>query len=1398
MLYFRAPKRRDHLARPSALRRVISAFTVGLLAIIGLVAAPAAAVAATNAAIAIGGVTIEPADAKLTIGDSVTVSGTWDASTADPRPGDTFTIGLPDVFEFPAAVPFALNGPEGVVWGNCLTDPSTGIAECTLTDAVTERPELVAGTWQFQVEAVEVTTETEVVFDLNGTPVSVPLPGGGGIDDGIELPGEVSKAGQMNSNNWSMTWTIDIPGANLVAAGGDVAHITDTFGAGHVLCDPTGFRVQTVRGDTVVDVTELVESAPVAGEAGFRIALNAPRGGFNADVTYRLTYETCTPDGQIDPSGTTYENSMQIEGWGEAGQGIGTVTNRPWHLGLTKSGTVLGKGDRNGRIAWMVVVPGDQLFGKNSFTLTETLGEGHQLCTDTVSGLRVFERYGPSGQRDRDITNLLAVSNQTSSAQAFSGVYTIDDSDFAFKRSDYRYLVSYDTCVTSADLPEAGTVYANTVSIDGDATGGEAKVPGRSQGKKGKINGATVTIDGVEHMPQTTLDWNVTIPGEKVDGITGPLTLTDTLSSTQTVCAAGDSSDGLAARMNLAVTAHDQIKNGGLKSVDLTDATTVTVDGQQVTFEIAEPSLPMPQGGTSDAFTREYQYTLSYTTCTTSGGMDAPGTEYGNAIAGSGIEFSSSVTQKYSGSGTGTGVTRGSVALDKKLADTPGAALVPADTTFTVHVKEIDPKGATQNAYDLEVPLNGDPVGGLNARGTGWTVELSEPRFPTISGITWGAPKFLATEGLIPSDDGTTAVATLAPGTNISVTLQNTALLGSATVTKALAGPDAARELVDPKQSYRVTATIDTSALGDNVPAQPDRVLDITAGETVTMENLPVGAVVTFSEAKPGDDDVLTWSTPVISPNPITIEADHVVEPAAVTVTNTVDRTVGTFSIAKTVTGEQADNPAVPDEVTVTASWTQDGVDAEKTLTLPTDGTPVELGENLLIGTEVTLTETPLVDGSSIAWGAPVWSGTGVTVDGESAVVSITRDAEAQVQLQNHAATSVAGISLIKGLAGDAIGEVAPDTEFPVTATWTDAEGAEQSTQLTINTVEPTPLGVDLPAGTVVTITEGERPAFDTVVWESVTISGADVTDNGDGSAVIVVSDQQGDSTLVTVVNEATWAPGTFTLSKQVDGILLDNPDVPEVVTVTASWLDGDEPRQAEVALPTDGTVVPFGQDLPHGTLVTLAELPNDEGLAFAWSTPQWAGDDIVGNEDGTAALTIGAAKDAQVVVTNAVTPKLGSLIVTKALTGSGASLVEGTAFPVTATWTDLLGEPQQLDLEVRSGETTVIADLPLGTEVTLTEHSTELPVNARWHGATWSSDDVNVAFDDAEGDEVTIIVVGDGTAPATITVSNDIEKLPDLAVTGGPAITASVVVLAVLLMGVGILMLVLHRRRSA
>ncbi len=1401
----RARRNRRQLSNGIGGNRVIAGFLAVLLGLAGVVGGIApAAVAADNTAIVVGATSITgpTPGGQLTVGDVATLKGTWDATAANPQPGDTFTIGLPAEFDFPEAITFPLRGVDQngdpISYGTCITDPATSIATCTLSDAVVGRID-IHGTWEFDIEAVEATELKEVVFDLNGAKVPVELPGGGGIDSGIVLPGEVTKSGVMNANNWSMTWTLEIPGANLVAAGNRSAHVTDTLGAGHVLCDPIGFKVQTVRGSTVVDVTSIATLNGAPGDSAFTFDLAGP---FDANVTYRVTYQSCTPDGQIDPSGTTYDNTAQIEGWGTAGEGVGKVTNKPWQETIGKSGSVLGGGDRNGKIAWQIVVPGSALVGTDEIHLVEALGGGHQLCTDgsTLSGLTITEQYGPNpgntpGLR-QNITGKFTTTVNSQSTSAFDVTYAINDPSFEFKQSDWRYIIRYTTCVTQTDLPNGGTVYKNDASINGRTTGGTATVPGRSEGKNGNINSSIVTLDGVAHMPQTTLNWSIVIPGQKIEDIQNELTLTDVLSPSQAVCEAGDPSGGLAARMNLKVEARDQISGGGLATVDLTSGTQVAEDGGTLTFTIPSKNLPIPTG-TSDGFSREYQYVVTYTTCTTSGGMDAPGTSYSNTVSGGGVEYSKTVVQSNKGSGTGTGVARGGVVISKTLAETPGADLVPAGTSFTVHVQEVDPNGITQNEYDLSVPLNGSPVASLNARGAGWTIVLTEPTFPSVPGVTFGTPTFAAGTGVVVSDNGAKATATVTPRTNVDIQLTNTAQLGSVQLVKRVTG--AAADLAPADKTYSVTAKIDTSSLGSNVPAQPDRTFTVTAGVPVTIDKLPIGAVVSFSEARPTDDDQLTWGTPVFDPTSVTVTAQNATMPASVTLTNSVERTRGTFTLSKIVTGAQAQNPAVPDEVSVTASWTEaGGTPQSTTLTLPTDGTPIPLGKSLLIGTKVTLTETALTDGSSIAWGAPVWSGTGVEIQGTSAVVTVGRDAAASVTLENHAATSTAGLSLIKGIAGAAKGEVDASTEFPVTASWRDAEDRPQSRDLLINAVEPTSLGVQLPAGTVVTLTEGAAPEFPTVDWGSVVFSGDRVTSTGERTATVVVSDQQSTTTLVTVTNEANWAPGTFSVAKTVTGVALDDADVPATITVRATWWEGDEQRSESLDVPTDGTVTEFPVMIPHGTEVTLTEIGLDDNERFTWATPIWSGKNVVVGEDGSAIVTIGAATVAEVGIENTAIPSLGSIVLTKTLTGEGAAASTSTAFPVTLTWTDLLGDEQTRDVTITAGAPVTIGDLPLGTVVRVEEKSTTLADRVEWTSATWSSssDDVTIVTD--QGSAVaTIVVSGDPDTSVDVSLANTLGLKPKLPVTGGQLWTAGIFGGATLILGGAALMIIRRRRRE-
>lgn len=1394
--------------RRSVLRRMGAAILAVTMAGATLVTAPSAAEAAPNPAIVVRDVVLTSTDGdQATVGDTMTLTGAWDATAANPRPGDTFTIGLPAELGFEVALPFQLVGDDGTVWGNCLTDPAAALVTCSLTDAVAERPDLVHGTFELEVEARRATTERAVVFDLNGEPTSVELPGSGGIDDGIEIPTAWTKTGSLNSDKWSVRWRIELPGSRL--AGQDAVTILERLSDNHELCEPANLRIETVRGQTVVDVTQLgTTSLDVVEPYDFSIALTAPEGGFDRGVTYRVMYDTCTPDRQIDVKGTVYTNEATIDIWGESSGVIGVEQNWSFDAIVDKAGSVLGGASRNGVIQWTVLIDGDHLAGKDTVEVTEQLSGFHALCIGAdglpeVRDLRIQEQYGPSTALRRTLgPDLLARAITFPSATSFElDLSVVDGSGFEFLPAEHLYVIHYQTCATTDGLPAAGTGFGNTISVDGAVDSATPTVPGRTFGKSGDLHGTTVVLDGVEHLPQTTIGWQVTVPGETVAGITSDLTLADTLSGAHEVCLAGDGE--LVDRLGLRVEAHDQIQDGGLAAVDLTGSAIATLEGSTITITVPRPELPLPGGDTETGFSHEYQYVVRYTTCTTSGGMDSPGTSYSNSVEVAGRTLTSTETQEHRASGTGQGVARGSVSVSKQLDGSAAAGLVPEGTVFSVHVRERDPQGVVQDEYDLQVPLDGDAVSGPNPRGRGWTMELSEPTMPSVAGVVFGAPRFERSEGVAVSEDGTTAIATISPATNIGVTLTNAPLLGSLEVSKVVEG--GAAGLVDADREFAMTASIDVSALGADFPAQPDREFVVTAGEPVELDGLPIGAVVTIAETEPADDDTLTWAPARIEPSSIEVLPGHATTPATITVTNTVERSVGTFALSKVVTGAEAGSDAVPALVTVTATWDEEGTPGSATLELPTDGTPVPLGHDLLVGTEVTLTETPLVDGAGIDWASPVWSGTGVELDGDAAVVTVGRDAEALVTLENHAATSTAGISILKGIGGEAAEDVDPGTTFPVTATWIDADGIEQSRQLTISALEPTPLGVELPAGTVVTISEGERPELGTVDWGTITIIGEGVTDAGDGTATVVVSDQQGETTLVTVLNQANWAPGTFSVSKQLDGVAADHPDVPAAVTVVAMWTDeAGEERSRILEVPTDGTAVPFGESLPHGTRVVLTEEAPEDTQRLHWAAPQWSGETVEIADRDAAAITIGAATDEAVELTNSAAAVLGSLVLTKATTGTGAGDVPaGTTFPVVASWTDLLGERQETAVALSIGTPMTIDALPLGVPIHLAEGEMELPESLRWTGAEWRADGADISVvPDHDGRGATVTITGTAGSIAELTLENEFEAEvgATLPITGMDAEQAGLVAIAagILLLLGGALVLRARRRGSA
>lgn len=671
-----------------------------------------------------------------------------------------------------------------------------------------------------------------------------------------------------------------------------------------------------------------------------------------------------------------------------------------------------------------------------------------------------------------------------------------------------------------------------------------------------------------------------------------------------------------------------------------------------------------------------------------------------------------------------------------------GADLVPAGTAFTVAYSYT--ANGTPVTGTLTVKADGTVVDGPADLPAGTVVTLSEPDLPTVAGVEWGTPSF--------SPSGT---VTIGESGTIAVTLTNTASaqVGGFSVAKALTGLAAGQVPADTEFTVAYTVTVDGAATQGTVTVLAD-------GTVVDgPQDLPVGAVVTFTEIDLPVVPGVVWGAPSFSPASVTI-ADG--ENARVTLTNTADAAdlaVGTFSVAKVVTGDAAGLVPAGTTFTVEYSYEQDGRPQTGTLAGLTDGTSVPFPGNLVEGTVVTLGEVNLPDLDGVVWGTPVFS---------PATVTIGADETAEVTLTNTASTAPAGgFSLAKTVVGETAGQVPADTAFTVTYSY-DLDGTPTTGTATVTadgTVVDGPQ--NLPVGTVVTFDEIDLPSIDGVVWGAPVFSPATVT----------VAD--GRNTAVTLTNTANAEPaGGFSLTKAVEGS--GASVVPAGTEFTAAYsyeLDG-QTVAGTVTVLGDGSVVDGPQNLPVGTVVTFTEIDLPAVAGVVWGTPVFS----------PAQVTVADGENAAVTLTNtadAVASHVGGFTITKVVEGKNAAKVPAdTQFTVAISGT-VNGEHTEGTLTVRADGTVVEgpANLPAGTVVDLEE--VDLPTI---DGVSWGTPVFTV-----DGEKVTSVTIGAGETVA-VTLTNTAGG--GLAATG--AGVAGITAVALLLVGGGGALLVGARRRRA
>jgi len=657
----------------------------------------------------------------------------------------------------------------------------------------------------------------------------------------------------------------------------------------------------------------------------------------------------------------------------------------------------------------------------------------------------------------------------------------------------------------------------------------------------------------------------------------------------------------------------------------------------------------------------------------------------------------------------------GSVAVDKVVTNNTGLpvdALGPFEVTIacTYEGEAVEiPGGATQELTPgTPVSYDGLPVG------SECVVTETDDGGATSSTVS------------TPVEGGEPGEAVVG-GDPAEVTVTNVFDAGDVTVSKAVDGDGAAYA----QGPYEVTLACTFNGQDVEIP-EPGATQTLNAGDTVTYEDLPIGAECTVTES---DQNQATSVT--IEPESVVVGGEDGTETSiAVDVTNTYD--LGQFTVTKDVVGDGADFGIGP--FTVEAACTFEGADVDMdsgsiggaTRTVEPGGTVTYSG--LPVGAECDITEPD-------DYGA-----TDVTIDPETVTVPGEGDDPVEVIVTN--TYDVGAIEVDKELAGLGT-DIYPVGPFEVTLECTfEGEPIEIPGGATREFMPDDPAVYEgLPVGAECAVTEtGTFGATETTM----TVGDGEPVDGTSADVVVPENDEDG-PTSVTVTATNTFLTSPLLVRKTVDGdgaayapampeppYTVDSIDeLPYEVTLACTFDNGDEVVDVPiVAGPTRkfGPGFPaayFG--IPDGSECTVTE--SDTGgattVTVSPDTP------VVIDED----------EQAVVDVTN--TYDLGEFQVEKVVDGDGAQYGTGP-FEVTAECT-FEGEAIDMDAEAIGGATRTIAPdepgtyggLPVGADCVVTETESG--------GATSTTVSTTVA----DGEPGQVVVPGVDADPAAVTVTN-------------------------------------------
>ena len=272
---------------------------------------------------------VEIPGAGAQVEDPVRMRVEWDATNADPQPGDSFTVGLPatgaaqpDVTHYYRFREVGRSDPlmvGDVQVGDCVT--AADVMTCTFNDAIAAQTD-VKGTMSQMLMAQKETPLTKLPFSANGVEVQVPNPNDGPIVQRLWTEKNVGKyANSLKRDSTQINWHITGSGRRLSERSGMPA---GTYANKAVFNDVLGADGQALLADDStwyvrVDPKSAPNQYPTVARVG-QPGINTAYGNYTLERTISEDGKSATvtltrTDGDFDPA-INYEivYSSKIDG----------------------------------------------------------------------------------------------------------------------------------------------------------------------------------------------------------------------------------------------------------------------------------------------------------------------------------------------------------------------------------------------------------------------------------------------------------------------------------------------------------------------------------------------------------------------------------------------------------------------------------------------------------------------------------------------------------------------------------------------------------------------------------------------------------------------------------------------------------------------------------------------------------------------------------------------------------------------------------------------------------------------------------------------------------------------------------------------------------------------------